>query len=123
MQIVPRDGRNEFVLPAMHEHFGHDPETVAILEFVRSNGDLKLDLRRWITRERRDLLKNRWRYAAEISRGAHPPGTESSIGMREHLQMKRRIKLAAPDERPQRVQSCLAPNVRSSRGNEALIIA
>ena len=78
------------------------------LIFARSDGDLELHVRRWIARQLGDLLANRRRHVAEISRRANAPGAVSGIGMREHLQMKRRLKRAAADQRPQRVQSCFA---------------
>src|SRR6059058_1819780 len=122
MQVVPRNRRNEFVLATVLEHLTQDGERVEVFDFARSDGDLKLHVRRWITRQPGDLLTNCRRHLAEISRRANTPGAASRIGVLQQLEMKRRIECAAADECPQRVQPRFALDARSSRGNEALIL-
>src|SRR5437773_3135436 len=122
MHIVPRDRGNEFVLATMLEYLDQDRQRIEALNFARSDGDLELHIRRWITSQPGDLLTNCRRHLAGISRRANTPRAAGGIGMREHLQMKRGFKCSAADERPRRVQPRFALDGGSSRCNEALII-
>src|SRR5438874_6753337 len=92
VQIVPGDGRNEFVLSAMREHVAQDGERVEVFDLARGDGNLELHVGRWITRERNNLLTNCGRHIAEISCGTNSPSAIGRIGMPEHSQMKRRVE-------------------------------
>ena len=105
----------------MREHLAQDGERVEVFDLARSDGHLELCIGRRITRERGYFVTNCRGDVAEISRGTTTPGAEGRIGMVKHLQVKGRVEPAAANQRPQRVQSCLALCRRSSRGNEALI--
>ena len=84
----------------MREHFRQNRQSVEIFNFARSDGNLELHVQRGISREGGDLVANCRGNFAKISSGANAPGAVSRIGVREHLQLKRRLKRTAADQRP-----------------------
>ncbi len=51
MQIVPGDGRNQFVVAAVCKHIVKHGERVAAFDLSRGDGDLELHVGRWIARQ------------------------------------------------------------------------
>src|SRR5688572_8078369 len=110
MEIGPDDRGNEFVMTAVSQHVDEHRKRIEILDLSRSDRDLKLHVRRGITRQCDDALADFGGYGPEVADAPDRPGTKCRILIHQHW-FPLWFVGAAPDQCPQRMQPRLPCNL------------